>query len=95
MLYADKAGILDKYARKRGLDTDVLRDSVMADFGLDKDGRKTFDLGNTTVEVSVNKELKLNLYDTNAGKDVKSIPKRSADPDKYEKAKAEFADIKK
>ena len=95
MLYADKAGILDKYARKRGLDTDVLRDGVMADFGLDKEGRKTFDLGNTTVEVSVNKELKLNLFDTNAGKDVKSIPKRGADPEKYEKAKAEFADIKK
>ena len=95
MLYADKAGILDKYARKRGLDTDVLRDGVMADFGLDKDGRKTFDLGNTTVEVSVNKELKLNLFDTNTGKDVKSIPKRGADPDKYEEAKAEFADIKK
>ena len=95
MLFADKAGILDKYARMRGLDTDVLRDGVMADFGLDKDGRKTFDLGNTNVEVSVNKELKLNLYDTVAGKEVKSIPKRGADPDKYEEAKAEFADIKK
>ena len=95
MLFADKAGILDKYARIRGLDTDVLRDGVMADFGLDKEGRKTFDLGNTTVEVSVSKELKLNLFDTNAGKDVKSIPKRGADEDKYEKAKAEFADLKK
>ena len=95
MLYADKAGILDKYASKRGLDTDVLRDGVMADFGLDKNGRKTFDLGNTTVEVSVNKELKLNLFDTSAGKEVKSIPKRGAEPDKYEEARAEFAEIKK
>ena len=95
MLYADKAGILDKYARNRGLDTDVLRDGVMADFGLDKNGRKTFDLGNTTVEVSVNKELKLNLFDTSAGKEVKSIPKRGAEPDKYEEARAEFAEIKK
>ena len=95
MLFADKAGILDKYARMRGLDTDVLRDGVMADFGLDKEGRKTFDLGNTTVEVSVNKELKLNLFDISAGKDVKSIPKRGTDPEKYEEANAEFADLKK
>ena len=95
MLYADKAGILDRYARIRGMDTDVMRDNVMSDFGLDKDGKKAFDLGNTTVEVSVNRELKLDLYDTAAGKEVKSIPKRGADPDKYEQVKAEHADIKK
>ena len=95
MLYADKAGILDRYARIRGMDTDVMRDHVMSDFGLDKNGNRTFDLGNTTVEVSVNSELKLNLYDTAASKEVKSIPKRGADPDKYEQVKAEFADIKK
>ena len=95
MLFADKAGILDQYSRIRGLDTEVLRDSVMADFGLDKDGRKTFDLGNATVEASVNKELKLELYNINADKKIKSIPKRGADPEKYEKAKAEVADIKK
>ena len=95
MLFADKAGILDRYSRIRGLDTEVLRDSVMADFGLDKDGRKTFDLGNTTVEISVNKDLKIDLYDVNADKEVKSIPKRGADPEKYETAKAEVADIKK
>ena len=95
MLFADKAGILDKYSLIRGLDAEVLRDSVMADFGLDTDGRKTFNLGNTMVEVSVNKDLKLNLYDVKADKEVKSIPKRGAEPEKYENAKAEVADIKK
>lgn len=95
MLFADKAGILNQYSRIRGVETEVLRDGVLADFGLDKDGRKTFDLGNTTVEVSVNNELKLNLYNVNADKMVKSIPKRGADPEKYANAKAEVADIKK
>lgn len=95
MLYADKSGALDWYAKIRELDTNVLRDNNMSDFGLDKNGKKYFDLGNTIIEVSVNKDLKLRLFDTNAAKEVKSIPKRGADPDKYEKAKAEFADIKK
>ena len=95
MLIAEKADALGYYASIRGMDPDVLRDSTMSDFGLDKNGRKMFDLGNTMIEVSVTKELKLQLYDTKANKEVKSIPKRGADPDKYEKAKAEFADIKK
>lgn len=95
MLYADKQGILSTYARIRGMDADIMRDKIMSDFGLDENGKKSFDLGNTTIEVSVNKDLKLYLYDTNAGKEVKSIPKRGAEPEKYERAKAEFADIKK
>lgn len=95
MLYADKQGILHRYAKIRGKDADVIRDTVLSDFGLDENGKKSFELGNTTIEVSVNRELKLSLYDTSACKEVKSIPKRGADPDKYEKAKTEFADIKK
>ena len=95
MLYADKEGAIDYYAGLRNMDADVMRDQIMSDFGLDKDGKKVFDLGNTTIEVSVDKELKLSLYDTANDKAVKSIPKRGADPDKYDKAKSDFADIKK
>lgn len=95
ILYADKNNLLDYYARIRKTDADTLRDKVLTDFGLDDNGKKTFDLGGNTIEVSVNQDLTFSLYDINAKKIVKSIPKRGAEEKKYEVAKAEFADMKK
>ena len=95
MLYTDKVGHLQEYARMRGLDTDVMRDNTMSDFGFDENGKKSFNLGNTTLELSINKELKVSMYDVGADKAVKSVPKRGADEEKYEEVKTEVADIKK
>ena len=95
MMFAEKYHDLDAYAELRGTDAQTLRDEFMSDVGLDENGRKTYDLGNTVVELSLADDLSLNLYDINAQKPVKSIPKKGADPEKYEMAKADYADLKK
>jgi hypothetical protein len=95
LLHMEKVGRLEDYAKLRGTDADTLRDTVLAEFGLDSQGRKEYDLGNKTVVARMNPDLTLSLYDTVADKVVKSIPKKGAEPEKYEAAKADFADLKK
>lgn len=95
MLYAEKCKILGAYAKMRDMDEDFLRDTKLSEFGLDENGIKCFDLGSTVVEASVGQDLSIVLYDTKSQKIVKSLPKRNADPDRYEAAKAELTDLKK
>lgn len=99
MLALDKGEYKDQfmkeYARRRGTDADTLRDTILADFGLDENGKKVYDLGGNTVTVSLGPELKLSLYDENAQKTVKSIPKKGADEARHAAAKADFAELKK
>jgi hypothetical protein len=95
MLHMEKAGRLENYAKLRGTDADTLRDTVLAEFGLDSQGRKEYDLGNKTVVARMEPDLTLSLYDTVADKVVKSIPKKGAELEKYEAAKKDFADLKK
>ena len=95
LLWADKHGNLSLAAKIRGTDADTLRDTVLSDFGLDAGGRKVYDLGGNTVTATLSEELTLSLFDENAQKTVKSIPKKNADPEKYESAKADLADLKK
>ncbi len=87
--------LLTRYAQLRGVGTETLWDTVLADFGLDKDGKKVYDLEGNTVTVSLAQDLTLSIFDGNAGKAVKSIPKKGAAPQKYEAAKADFAEMKK
>jgi hypothetical protein len=95
MLHMEKVGRLEDYAKLRGTDAATLRDTVLAEFGLDRQGRKEYDLGNTTVAARLNPDLTLSLYDTVTGELIKSIPKKGAEPEKYEAAKADFTDLKK
>ena len=95
MLYIEKCKKLYTYARMRGMDEDVLRDTKLAEFGLDANGCKIFDLGNTTIEASVGQDLAISLYDVTAKKIVKSLPKKGADPDKHAAASAQLSDLKK
>ena len=95
MMYAEKCKILDHYAKMRGMDADTLRDTKLADFGLDAKGCKYFDLGATVIQASVNQDLSISLYDTVAKKIVKSLPKKGAEPDKHAAATAELSDLKK
>ena len=74
---------------------DALRNQVLSDFGLDATGEKVYDLGGNTVTARLGDDLAINLYDGNAKKTVKSLPKKNADPEKYEAAKADLAEIKK
>ena len=92
---AMRACNLKSYAAIRGTDEQTLRDTVLADLGLDREGKKYYDLGGRTVEARMEEDLTLTLYDPEAGKVVKSMPKKGADPEKYEAAKKDFARLKK
>ena len=95
MMAVDKVNALDYYASIRGTTEEVLRDTVLSDFGFDAEGKKKYDLGGNSVLVSLNRDLSLCLYDENAKKTVKSIPKKGTDIELYNKAKSDYADLKK
>lgn len=94
MLYIEKCKLLSEYAKLRGTDEASIRDNVLADFGFDSNGKIIYDLGNTTIEITIAEDLTLSIYDVGANKIVKSIPKKGADADKYEKASAQYSEIK-
>ena len=95
MMAVDKAGGLPYYASLRNSDADTIRDTVLSDFGFDQNGKKIYSLGGNTVSASMAKDLTLQIFDEGAGKVVKSIPKKNAEPDLYESAKADVSDLKK
>ena len=95
MLYLDKAGKLDRYAKFHGTDADTLRDTVLSDLGLDADGKKSYDLGGSTVTAALQADLTLSLFDTAQNKVVKSMPKKGNDEALVAAASADFAELKK
>ena len=95
MIHMDKVGRLETYASLRGTDADTIRDTVLADFGFDMNREIRYNLGGNTVIVRMADDLSLTIFDTNAGKIVKSIPKKGADAELHEKAKTSFSDLKK
>ena len=95
VLLADKNRLLTAYAAARGVDSDYIRYTFLYDFGFDADGKKVYDLGSTKLDVTLNDDLTLSLYDTVKGKAVKSIPKKDTDPDLYAAANSDFTGIKK
>jgi hypothetical protein len=62
--------------------------------GLDEQRGKTYDLGNQTVTARLQKDLSF-LIELPDGKTAKSLPKKGADPDKYEAASKDFSEMKK
>lgn len=94
MLFADKYKELDQYAKLRGTDADTLRDQNLSDVGIDAQGGKTFDLGNQTVTVRLQRDLSF-LVELPNGKTAKSLPKKGADAALYSAANSEFSEMKK
>ena len=92
--FADKYGDLDEYARIRNTDAQTIRDTSLIDFGFDVSGKKNYDLGGTTIVVTLEKDLSLSLFDTKSGKTVKSIPKRGNDEALVNAATNDFDNIK-
>lgn len=78
----------------RGTTADEVKESFLFDFGFDENGVRRFELGNTVLEVRLQKDLKLDMFDTNKQKAVKSVPKTGADPALYQLAKDEIADMR-
>ena len=94
MMYIDKCGVLDTYAKIRGTDADTIRDQFLSNIGLDESGGKTYDLGNQTVTARLQKDLNF-LVELPTGKTTKSLPKKGADAEKYAAANADFSEMKK
>ena len=92
--YFEKRNRLDTYAAIHNTDADALRDSLLSDFGLDVNGRRSWPLAGSAVTAQLNSDFTLTLTDA-AGKLLRSVPKKGADPAEYETAKKEFAQLKK
>lgn len=95
MRHFESIKMLRWYASAHGTTEDALRDNTLSNFGFDQDGKRVFDLGTKTVTATIGDDLKIELFDDDAGKAVRSIPKRGADPEKYEAAKTELAEMRK
>ena len=95
MMNLDKTGLLEYYAELRNSDEDSIRDTVLSEFGLDAFGKKEYYLGTKTVVVSLAQNLSLSLYDVEADKIVKSIPKKGTDANLVEQVSADLAVMKK
>ena len=87
-------GGLNEYANMRGIGTDEVYAKYLFDFGFDKDGKQVFDLGSTKIEARLTSELKLELYDVEKGKTIKSVPKKNVDLDIQKRVSDEIADIR-
>ena len=94
MLFADKYGDLEEYAKLRGFTEDVFRDRYLSDIGIDESGGKTYDLGNQSVTVRLQKDLSFRV-ELPSGKTVKTLPKKGADAEKYAIANGDFSEMKK
>ena len=94
MLFAERYHELDRYVALRGVTEDELRDKYLSDVGLDAQGGKEYDLGNQTVTARLQGDLSF-LFELPGGKTAKSLPKKGAEPEKYDAAKADFDEMRK
>ena len=94
MLYADRQGDLKAYAHLRGMGEEEFRNKYLSDVGLDMSGRKTYDLGNQMVTVRMLRDFSFIIELPDTGKTMRVIPKKGAEPDKYEAARNNFAVLK-
>ena len=94
MLFAEKYHDLEEYAKIRGIREDDVRDRYLSDIGLDKNGGYSYDLGNQIVTARLQSDLSF-IVELPSGKTAKSLPKKGADPEKYESCKASFNQMQK
>ena len=66
---------------------EVLRDTILPDFGFDSNGRIAYNLGGKTLTVVLENDFSLKMIDDETGKPVKSVPKKGSDPKLYESVK--------
>ena len=95
MIHFDKIEKLDDYAKFHNADAETIRDTVLADFGFDEDGKKTYNVGLSVITASLQNDLTIALFDETAEKTVKSIPKKNNDIDKVAEALEDLSDMKK
>lgn len=93
--YIDRYGKLSQYAMMHNVDVNTLRIERLYDLGMDAAGKKVYNLGGKRLAVQLFPDLTLQLYDENAEKIVKSVPKAGSDEGKYNAAKEDLAKLKK
>lgn len=94
VIWLNKRDRLGEFARIRGISEAEVFEEYLFDFGFDEHGRKVYDLGTTTVTVSLNSELKLVLYDNVKGKNVRGLPQKGVDRDLRQKAADDLSDLR-
>lgn len=85
---------LHLYAQFRGIKTEEVYEKYLFDFDFNEAGVRIFDLGSTTIEVTLTADLGLTMVNTATGKPVKSIPKRGVDPAVQKKAANDLDDMR-
>ena len=58
---------LYRFAAMRNTSAEVVRNKVLADVGLDESGTRYFSYGNTDVRVSLNGDMKYDIYNVSKG----------------------------
>ena len=86
--------LMDTYAYMRGMTADEYLNRFVYEIGLDEHGCKVYDLGSQTVTARMQKDFHF-IIELPDGKTAKSIPKKNADPEKYEAARADLSRVKK
>lgn len=92
--YFESKNRLDEYALYHGVDADTLRESVLADFGLDEGGCKTYLFAGNSITAKLANNLSVILIDAE-GKTLKSVPKKGVDSEEYDRIRKEIAQLKK
>ena len=95
ILFAEKYNDLYYYARLRDTTADTIRDTILSNLGLDADGKKSYDLGNTTVTVSLQPDLTLSLFDERNHKTVRSMPRKGNSEELVSAASTDYSELKK
>ena len=94
VVWLERNDKLGDYAALRGITEAEVYEQYLFDFGFDESGKRVFDLGPTSVEVTLTRELTLALYDLGKKKAVRAIPKKDIDPAVQKKAADELADMR-
>ena len=94
VVWLEKNASLKRYAEIRNVAVDDVYDRFLFDFGFDESGKRIFDLGVTTIEVTLTPSLTLALYNTEKKKAARAIPKKGVDPVVQKKASDELADMR-
>ena len=94
VVWLEPRGKLGDYAALRGITEAEVYEKYLFDFGFDGSGKRLFDLGRTSVEVTLTRELTLALYDCGKKKALRAIPKKDIDPAVQKKAADVLADMR-
>lgn len=94
MMALYKASVLIGYSKMCTTEAYAIQDTILSDIGFDLYDSKKYNLGGNTVRVSMAKDLTLRIYDTNTGKNVRTLPKKKTDFALYGAAKADISVLK-